>query len=225
MSGDGSTMTWSGPGNLDDSPSQDRRRRPVRRRPVRRPVSNVDDDDESRTSDSARERDGRPDGQATLSSRSSRDSDRTSAGVYGDYDDVVLEIEDIQEYLVSSIEDFIMDVSTEFPQPPSLFTNLDEIHRKIINPTDTSVRIPIYFKKWMIDQAVNGRQGMVTKPIELSEIKNIGLYDYFLNNTDMRILSLQKILLQQLVMYILALRTGDLSFLPDIASEIKPKLV
>jgi len=138
-----------------------------------------------------------------------------------DYDDVDLEIEDIQEYLVSSVENFIIDVSPGSPQPPSLLDKLKEIHRKIIDPADTSVRIPIYLKKWMIDQAVNGRQGMVTKPIELSEIKNIGLYNYFLDDTEKSI----KPLLQQLVMYILALRTGDLSYLPDIASEIKPKLV
>jgi hypothetical protein len=135
-----------------------------------------------------------------------------------DYDDIDLEIEDIQEYLVSSVEDFIVDVSPGSPEPPSLLTKLNEIHRKFIDPADTSVRIPIYFKKWMIDQAVNGRQGMVISPITLSEIKNIGLYDYFLDDTD-------KSIMQQLVMYILALRTRDLSYLPDIASKIKPKLV
>jgi hypothetical protein len=137
-----------------------------------------------------------------------------------DYDDVDFEIEDIQEYLVTSIETFIKDVLYPVPESqPSLLTKLNDFHKKIINPANISA--PIYFKKWMIDQAVNGRHGMVILPITLPELKNIGLYDYFLDDTDKSI----KLLLRQLVMYILALRTGDLSYLPDIASEIKPSLV
>lgn len=212
MSGDGSTMTWSGAGSTDmwsgAGSTPDTTQQLVRRTssgPQRRGASRKSrvEDGNTRLLESRTES-----RQKILGTQPSYDD--------VDYDDIDLEIEDIQEYLVSSIEDFIVDVSPGSPEPPSLLTKLNEFHTNIINPAN--IRAPIYFKKWMIDQAVNGRQNMVILPITLPELKNIGLYDYFLDDID-------KSIMQQLVMYILALRTGDLSYLPDIASKIKPKLV
>jgi hypothetical protein len=150
----------------------------------------------------------------------------SSVPVGDDYDDIDFEIEDIQEFLVSGIEYFIQDVEIPLvsPEPLSLFDLLNSTLTNIISPVSTP---PIYFKKWMIDQFTNRKQHLISSPLDIYELKNIGLYDYYIDTTKTLKeggLPLEQ-LLQYIVMYILAIRTGDLSFFPDIQTEIRPLLL
>jgi len=141
-----------------------------------------------------------------------------------DYDDVDYEIEDIQDFLVTGVEYFIRDIEPGLSEPPSLLDLLNDTKRKMTSPSSVS---PLYFKKWMIDQITNGKQPVISRTLDIREIKNIGLHDYFIDDGEPPKeggLPLKKFL-QNIVMYILAIRTGDLSIIPDIQTNIRPLLV
>lgn len=132
------------------------------------------------------------------------------------------EVEDLQEFLVNSIEYYIKDVDIDIPVfPPSLLELVEKMRQFLLSQVSEP---PIYFRKWMIDQKTNVKLDRILIPVSLTEIKNIGLYDYYIDESKPIKEGGVPLndLLQFITMYLLTLRTGDLSIVPDMISKIWP---